>query len=87
MQIAEMGLCHACQRWLSTHVADDVHVCSVYRVYSGVQLYRENPDEYLAEDLDEEVVPDPKSPTAPVAVAKKERAAKVVKDQVKNYPS
>ena len=50
-----------------------------------LQLYRENPDEYLAEDQEEEIPADPKSPEiveAVAAPAKKEKVAKVAKDAV-----
>lgn len=47
---------------------------------SLVQLCRENPDDYLAEDQEEEVVVDPKSPD--IVSVKKEKAPKIVKDQV-----
>lgn len=50
---------------------------------SEINLYRENPDEYLAEDVEEEVPADPKSPVAEMPSApilKKEKAVKVVKE-------
>lgn len=46
-----------------------------------VQRYRENPDEYLAEENEEEAAPEIQSPVA-TQLTKKEKVAKVAKDQV-----
>ncbi|XP_067935019.1 eukaryotic translation initiation factor 3 subunit C-like [Watersipora subatra] len=46
-----------------------------------IKLYRENPDEYLAEDQEEETVPDATVIAAAAPVGKKEKAIKVVKEQ------
>jgi len=52
-----------------------------------LQAYRANPDEYLAEDNEEEAPPTPvpeAMPAEPVMpVLKKEKAAKPAKDQVR----
>lgn len=67
-------------------IIPQIWACYELGLFFLPQLYRENPDEYLAEDVEEEVPADPKSPVAEMPSApilKKEKAVKVVKEAVR----